>query len=143
MAPKDTRGSSASDHSRELDLARSSELFREARKRIPLGAQTFSKSHMAWSVGAAPLFASRGKGARVWDVDGNEYIDFSMGLGAVLLGHGYAAVNQAVMARIRDGISFAISTPLEDELAKLIVRHVPSANTSSVTRTDGSTSTGP
>jgi glutamate-1-semialdehyde-2,1-aminomutase len=110
-----------------LSLKESTKLLSEARRLIPLASQTFSKSAMAWSEGACPQFVTKGKGARVWDVDGNEYLDFSMGLGAQILGHAHPAIVKAVSAQVKKGLSFSLATPLELELAKLIVRHVPSA----------------
>ena len=112
---------------RKLKLDKSLAYFRQAKRLIPLASQTFSKSYMSWSVGAAPLCVVRGKGAYVWDADGNMYIDYSPGIGAKLLGHAYPAVVRAVSAQMKRGISFSIATPLELELARLIVKHVPSA----------------
>ena len=64
----------------------SEDLLERAMRVIPLGAQTFSKSTTQLPLGAAPLFADRAEGARLWDVDGNEYLDFVNALAAVLLG---------------------------------------------------------
>jgi len=62
-------------------------LSARAEQSIPLGSQTFSKSRLCFPYGAAPLFIERGQGARVWDVDGNEYLDFASGLLAISLGY--------------------------------------------------------
>ena len=64
----------------------SEELLERALRTIPLGSQTFSKSLTQYPRGVSPFFIERGEGSRVWDVDGNEYIDFVNGLLAVSLG---------------------------------------------------------
>ena len=66
---------------------KSQELLLRAEKSIPLGTQTFSKSKSQFPYGVSPYFITSGKGSRVWDVDGNEYIDFINGLDAITLGH--------------------------------------------------------
>ena len=64
---------------------RSEKQLERARKTIPLGAQTFSKSITQYPLGVSPYFADRGKGSRLWDVDGNEYVDFINALCSVTL----------------------------------------------------------
>ncbi|HEV7803428.1 MAG TPA: aspartate aminotransferase family protein, partial [Burkholderiales bacterium] len=59
---------------------KSRELLARAERVIPLGSQTFSKSRIVYPANAAPLFVSHGKGSHVWDLDGNEYVDFVNGL---------------------------------------------------------------
>ena len=68
-------------------LARSEEYFARAEKVIPSATQTFSKGHTQFVRGVAPLFLQRAPGRRVWDVDGNEYIDYAMALGPIVLGY--------------------------------------------------------
>ena len=76
-----------------------------------------------------PIYINRAKGARVWDVDGNEYIDYHCGFGAVLLGHDHPAVREAVEDVIRDhGVMLATANPLELQLSEKIVEIVPSAD---------------
>ena len=70
-----------------LNCANSEELWPRVIKRIPGGAQTFSKMPGQFVNGVAPKLLYRGRGGRVWDVDGNEFIDFVLGLGPVTLGH--------------------------------------------------------
>src|SRR5690242_14849812 len=88
--------------------ARSNDLLARARKVIPLGSQTFSKSHVQFPQGAAPLFLTHGKGSRVWDVDGNEYIDLIAGLLPVLLGYCDPDVDAAIKTQLDRGISFSL-----------------------------------
>ncbi len=109
------------------ELKRSYELKARALELIPSCTQTFSKGPSQFVQGVAPVFLSRGQGSHVWDVDGNEYIDYAMALGPVILGHNYPAVTEAVIRQIRDGISFTLPHPLELEVAELLVRIVPCA----------------
>ena len=76
-----------------------------------------------------PLFMTRAQGSRIWDVDGNEYIDFHASFGAVLLGHNDAQINAAVRRAMDEhGVSFSTANPLEVELAERLVAMIPSAD---------------
>jgi glutamate-1-semialdehyde 2,1-aminomutase len=99
----------------------------QAERVIPLGSQTFSKSRTQYPVGVSPLFLERGSGARVWDVDGNEYVDFVSSLAAITLGHGDPDVDAAVLDQLKKGVVFSLPSPLETELAELLVEMVPCA----------------
>ncbi|MDQ4145827.1 MAG: aminotransferase class III-fold pyridoxal phosphate-dependent enzyme [Actinomycetota bacterium] len=94
---------------------------------IPSCTQTFSKGPTQFVQGAAPVFIAEGAGSHVLDVDGNSYIDYSMGLGAVILGHGYPGVVDRVTAQLSRGIAHSLPHPLEVELAETIVDIVPCA----------------
>lgn len=98
-----------------------------AERVIPLGSQTFSKSRTQYPVGVSPLFIRRGQGARVWDLDGNEYIDFVSSLAAVTLGYNDPEVTAAVRAQLDEGTIFSLPHPLETEVAELICEMVPCA----------------
>jgi len=98
-----------------------------SRKVIPGCAQTFSKSKNQYVQGVAPVFLQRGKGCRVWDVDGNEYIDYVQGLLPNILGYANEEVNQAVSAQLAEGHSFSLPHPLEVELAERLTRLIPCA----------------
>lgn len=106
---------------------RSAALYRRALETIPLASQTFSKSVLQTVEGAAPLFLERGEGCRVWDVDGNAYIDFVLGLLPVVLGYRDSRVDEAIQQQLENGISFSLSTELEIELAERLVRLIPCA----------------
>jgi glutamate-1-semialdehyde aminotransferase len=112
---------------RHLNLTRSLELFAEAERLIPGGSQTNSKRPQAFAFGAYPIFAQRAQGCRIWDVDGNEYIDFVMALGPVTLGYCYPAVDQAIRAQLERGIIYGLLAPLEVEVSRLLVELVPCA----------------
>lgn len=102
-------------------------MLERAQKVIPLGSQTFSKSRTQYPSGVSPYFIAKAKGCRVWDVDGNEYIDFVSSLGAITLGHADPDVNQAVSDQMRDGVIFSLPHPIETRVAEKIVEMVPCA----------------
>ena len=108
-------------------LKRSAELKRQAEQLIPSCSQTFSKGPTQFVQGVAPVFLQRGEGCRVWDVDGNEYLDFSMGLGAVILGYGETSVAEAVARQVKEGTVFTLPHPLEVEVAQMLVDSIPCA----------------
>lgn len=105
----------------------SEEMLSRALKTIPLGAQTFSKSKTQYPFGVSPYFIQRAKGSRVWDVDGNEYIDFINSLAAVTLGYSDPDVTAAVRAQLEEGVIFSLSHPVEMQVAEKIVEMVPCA----------------
>ncbi|MCC7410166.1 MAG: aminotransferase class III-fold pyridoxal phosphate-dependent enzyme [Gammaproteobacteria bacterium] len=106
---------------------RSLELLARAEAVIPLGSQTFSKSRVALPWGVSPYFLERGRGSRVWDADGNEYIDFINALLAISLGYRDPDVDAAVLRQIASGVSFSLPHRLEMEVAEAIVDMVPCA----------------
>lgn len=106
---------------------RSEEMLERALRSIPLGSQTFSKSKTQYPHGVSPYFIVRGKGSRVWDADGNEYVDFVNSLAAVTLGYSDPDVTTAVQSQLEDGVLFSLPHPLEVELAERIVAMVPCA----------------
>lgn len=101
--------------------------LKRALNTVPVGSQTFSKAHLQFPDGHAPLFVDRAKGARFTDIDGNEFVDLAMGLAAIGLGYCDADVDAAIGAQLARGISFSLPTRLEAELSELIVDVVPSA----------------
>ncbi len=116
-----------SDDYGRLKLERSLVLGQRAVRFIPGITQTASKRPEAFAPGAFPDFIERGQGAHVWDVDGNEYIDFVMACGPVTLGYCYPAVDQAILNQLRRGIIFSRPTALEGEVAELLAEMVPCA----------------
>jgi glutamate-1-semialdehyde 2,1-aminomutase len=103
---------------------RSTSLFRRARKVIPGGVN--SPVRAFGSVGGTPPFIERGKGCRLFDVDGNEYVDYVGSWGPLVLGHAHPTVLKAVRQAMARGTSFGAPTELEVELAELLCRAVPS-----------------
>ena len=108
-------------------LRQSQSWFARAQKVIPGGAQTFSKGYKQYVQGIAPVFLQRGKGCRVWDVDGNEYIDYVQGLLPNILGYANEEVNRAVSEQLQQGHSFSLPHPLEVELAERLTHLIPCA----------------
>jgi glutamate-1-semialdehyde 2,1-aminomutase len=104
--------------------AKSQELFAEALRFIPGGVNSPVRAFRA--VGGQPFFAQRAKGAHVFDVDGNEYIDYVGTWGPAILGHAFPKIVQAVQAAAEEGTSFGIPNPLEVKMAKLVCAAVPS-----------------
>ena len=104
--------------------SRSSELFARAQKRIPGGVNSPVRAFR--NVGGEPFFVARGEGARIWDVDGNEYIDYVGSWGPAILGHAPKVVVEAVCDAATRGLSFGIPNPLEVEMAELICDWMPS-----------------
>lgn len=104
--------------------SRSSELFQRALNRIPGGVNSPVRAFRG--VGGEPFFVDRAEGARIWDVDGKEYIDYVGTWGPAILGHAPAVVTDAVRAAAAHGVSFGIPNPFEVEMAELICQWVPS-----------------
>lgn len=107
--------------------AESEYLLQRALKTIPLGSQTFSKSKTQYPFGVSPYFIQRAKGSHVWDVDGNEYIDFVNSLAAITLGYNDIDVTTAVSQQLQNGVVFSLPHPLETLVAEKIVDLVPCA----------------
>lgn len=105
-------------------MPRSSELFARAQKRIPGGVNSPVRAFR--NVTGEPFFVDRGQGARIWDVDGNEYIDYVGSWGPAILGHAPKVVVEAVRDAATRGLSFGIPNPLEAEMAELICEWIPS-----------------
>lgn len=110
-----------------LRLTASEAMLERSGRVIPGGAQTYSKSWRQHIRGVTPLFLERGAGARVWDVDGNEYIDLIQGLLPNILGYAHPEVDRAAYERARRGHSFSLAHPLEVELAERLVKMFPCA----------------
>ncbi len=72
-------------------------------------------------------YLAKGKGSHVWDVDGNEYIDYLMGVGPLSLGYAYPKVDDAIKKQLEDGITFSMMHPLEVEVAEMIRDIIPNA----------------
>jgi len=110
-----------------MDFTRSQELLAEARELIPGASQTFSKNPNQFVGGVSPVFLQSGHGAHVTDVDGNEFIDYPMALGPIILGHDYPAVTEAIVAQVRQGMAFSLPHPLEVDVARTLVELIPCA----------------
>jgi glutamate-1-semialdehyde 2,1-aminomutase len=105
-------------------VTNSLELLTRAEKRIPGGVNSPVRAFR--NVGGAPFFVAGADGARIWDVDGNEYIDYVGSWGPTILGHSSKVVVEAVRDAATRGLSFGIPNPLEVEMAELICGWMPS-----------------
>src|SRR5690349_15904654 len=107
-----------------LSRTKSEELFAAALQYIPGGVNSPVRAFRA--VGGEPFFVNRAAGARVWDVDGNEYVDYVGTWGPAILGHAHPRIIEAVQNAARSGTSFGIPNPYEVEMAGLICAAVAS-----------------
>jgi glutamate-1-semialdehyde 2,1-aminomutase len=107
-----------------LIRVKSDQLFSRAKNLIPGGVNSPAR---AWgSVGGNPIFIDRASGSRIWDVDGNELVDYVCSWGPMILGHAHPAVIDAAVEAARSGTSFGAPTDLEVEMARRVIDAVPS-----------------
>jgi glutamate-1-semialdehyde 2,1-aminomutase len=118
------RRSSHMDARTMLAADRSARLMERAIKRMPGGVNSPVRAFR--SVGGDPLFMERGEGSRIFDADGNSYVDYVMSYGPLILGHAHPEVIEAVERTARKGTTFGAPTELEVELAELVCEAVPS-----------------
>jgi len=109
-------------------LKKSFSWWDRAKDIIPAGTQTLSKGRSQFIQGVAPIYIQRGEGCHVFDVDGNEYIDYALALGPITLGYGNKAVNEAVIKQMREGPCFTLMHPKEVEFSELMLEKVPWAD---------------
>lgn len=108
-------------------FAESERLLKQALKVIPNGTQTFSKSRTCLPAGVSPFYAARADGSRLWDVDGNEFLDFVNALTPIILGYNDPDVNRAIKEQVDNGVIFSLPHLLEIEVAEMIRDLVPCA----------------
>jgi glutamate-1-semialdehyde 2,1-aminomutase len=107
-----------------MQFGRSVELFKKAQQVIPGGVNSPVRAFK--SVGADPLFIHRAEGAKIYDVDGNEFVDYVGSWGPMILGHCHPTVVAAIRQALANGSSFGAPTELEVTLAEMVVAAVPS-----------------
>lgn len=105
-------------------MTRSEQLFERAQHTIPGGVNSPVRAFK--SVGGTPVFIDRADGAYIYDVDGNQYVDYVGSWGPMLLGHNHSAIREAVIQAAAKGLSFGAPCPAEIEMAELVARLVPS-----------------
>ena len=111
-----------------MNRYRRSELnYNLASKIIPLGSQTFSKSVTQYPFGISPLYMEKAKGSKIWDVDGNEYIDLVNALASITIGYNDKAVNVAIKKQLKKGTIFSLPGILEYQVSELLVNLIPCA----------------
>jgi glutamate-1-semialdehyde 2,1-aminomutase len=107
-----------------VNLGKSRKLHQRAERVFPGGVNSPVRAFKA--VGGEPPIITRGEGARMWDADGNEYLDYVLSWGPLILGHAHPRVVSAIEEAARKGTSFGASTPVEADLAEEVVRAFPS-----------------
>ena len=109
------------------DISISNQLYERALPLIPGATQTLAKGPGQYVQGIAPKYLVRGEGSHVWDADGNEFLDYNMGIGPISLGYAFPAVDSAIIEQLKNGITFSMMHPLEVEVAELIHEVIPNS----------------
>jgi glutamate-1-semialdehyde aminotransferase len=110
-----------------MEFKNSLKIYEDALRLIPMGTSTFSKNPNLFTIGSAPLYIKSAKGCKVYDVDGNEFIDYSMALGPIILGYANSVVNEAAIKGINEGLIFTLSCPEESALSRRLIKLIPCA----------------
>src|SRR3984885_6739622 len=116
-------------------ITESDKLYERALPIMTPVTQTLAKGPGQYVNGVAPKYLKRGKGARVWDVDGNEYLDYNMAIGPLSLGYCYPRVGEAIIEQQKDGITFPMMHEPEVVLAELIHDIIPNAEAIRISKT--------
>lgn len=107
-----------------MNREKSAALFEASKQKIPGGVNSPVRSFPGLDM--TPLIATRGEGAYVWDADGHRYLDYCCSWGALILGHAHPHVVKAATEQLRQGSSFGMATPYEEEIAAKVCHHMPS-----------------
>ena len=116
-------------------ITESDKLYQRALPIMTPVTQTLAKGPGQYVDGVAPKYLKKGKGARVWDVDGNEYLDYNMAIGPLSLGYCYPRVDEAIIEQLKDGITFSMMHELEVVFAELIHDIIPNAEAIRISKT--------
>ncbi len=123
-----------------LSFRRSEELFARACQ-IIAGGTTQGKAPNTLIPGEYPIYAARGQGAHLWDVDGNRFLDWILGYGIIVLGYCDPDVDAAAIREIQEGFAFPLTRPVQNELAELLVEVIPCAEMVHFFKTGSDTTT--
>ncbi len=110
-----------------LSFNRTLDFFYNVKQYIPLASQTYSKSYYLYSLGSSPLFVKEASGCKIRDIENKIYTDYTMALGACILGYAYEDINRAVEKQIRKGVIFSLPHILESEVAEILCEFIPCA----------------
>ena len=116
-------------------ITESEKLYQRALPIMTPVTQTLAKGPGQYIKGIAPKYLKKGKGSHVWDVDGNEYLDYNMAIGPLSLGYCYPRVDEAIIEQLKDGITFSMMHELEVELAELVHQVIPNAEAIRISKT--------
>ena len=109
------------------NISKSLEMYERAKKLMHPITQTLAKGPGQFTFGVSPVYVERAKGSKIWDVDGNEYLDYCMGIGPISLGYGYEKVDLAIKEQLEKGITFSLMHRLELEVAEKLHSIIPNA----------------
>jgi len=123
------------------EIIESQKLLKRAENLIPAFSQTLAKGPTQWVKDIAPHYLVKGKGSKVWDADGNEYIDYNMGIGPIILGYCNERVDNAIKLQLENGITFSMMHPLEVILAEKINSVIPNAESVRFSKTGAEVTT--
>ena len=116
------------------NISKSLEMYNRAKKLMHPITQTLAKWPGQFTYGVSPVYVERGKGSKLWDVDGNEYLDYCMGIGPISLGYGYDKVDNAIKEQLEKGITFSLMHRLELEVAEKLHEIIPNAESIRITK---------
>jgi len=116
------------------NISKSLEMYNRAKKLMHPITQTLAKGPGQFTYGVSPIYVERGKGSKLWDVDGNEYLDYCMGIGPISLGYGYDKVDNAIKEQLEKGITFSLMHRLELEVAEKLHEIIPNAESIRITK---------
>ncbi len=109
------------------NITKSTEMYHRAKKLMHPITQTLAKGPGQFTLGVSPVYVERAKGSKIWDVDGNEYLDYCMGIGPISLGYAYKKVDNAIREQLDKGITFSLMHRLELEVAEKLHEIIPNA----------------
>lgn len=109
------------------NISKSLEMYHRAKKLMHPITQTLAKGPGQFTFGVSPVYIERAKGSKIWDVDGNEYLDYCMGIGPISLGYSYDKVDNAIKEQLDKGITFSLMHRLELEVAEKLHEIIPNA----------------
>jgi glutamate-1-semialdehyde 2,1-aminomutase len=118
-----------------LNFQKSQDLLERANKVLPAQTHTFSKGHKSFVDGAYPIFVEKAKGSHLFDVDGNEFIDYVAALGPIILGYNYEPVVLAIKNQLDKGSIFSLPHKLEVEASELMCDTIPNTDMAKFTKT--------
>lgn len=110
-------------------------LYEKAKKIMTPVTATMAKGPGQYSLDACPIYLDRGKGSHVWDIDGNEYLDWNAAIGPLSLGYCYETVDNAIIEQLKKGITFSLMHELEYEVSKMIADIIPNAESVRISKT--------
>lgn len=116
------------------NITKSLEMYQRAKKLMHPITQTLAKGPGQFTFGVSPIYVEKAKGSKIWDVDGNEYLDYCMGIGPISLGYAYDKVDNAIKEQLEKGITFSLMHRLELEVAEKLHEIIPNAESIRITK---------